>query len=245
MDSHPSISIIIPTLQEEKLISRTLGQFTPELKRRFNIEVIVSDGGSTDETVSLSQSRAEVVVESQSLVKQNIAIGRNLGSKCAKGQFLVFINADTLFENPEELFETIIKKIPWRKSIAATCNVRVYPEEEKDVDRIIHSIFNAYFCFLNAIGMGMGRGECHIIPKAVFERSGGYNESIAAGEDYELFLRLRRIGKIVFLRNLTVYESPRRYRKYGYFRITVLWFLNALGVLVVKRAIVNEWKPVR
>ena len=50
---------------------------------------------------------------------------------------------------------------------------------------------------------------------------------------------------IAFVRSLIVYESPRRYRRYGYMRITLLWLLNGLGVLLFKRSLVHEWKPVR
>jgi GT2 family glycosyltransferase len=112
-------------------------------------------------------------------------------------------------------------------------------------DKVYHGFFNWYFRILNVLGMGMGRGECHVMRAETFRSIGGYNEAIAAGEDYELFMRLRRIGKISFVRDLTVYESPRRYRRYGYMRITFLWMLNGLGVLLFRRAMVREWKPVR
>ena len=68
--------------------------------------------------------------------------------------------------------------------------------------------------------MGMGRGECHIVKRELFERAGGYDESLGAGEDFELYTRrLRKYGKIVICKDLTVYESPRRYRKFGYIRV--------------------------
>ena len=97
----------------------------------------------------------------------------------------------------------------------------------------------------NLLGMGMGRGECHVMRAETFRSSGGYDAALAAGEDYELFLRLHRTGRIAFLREVTVYESPRRYRRYGYARITMLWLLNGLGVLFLKRSMVQEWTPVR
>ena len=46
------ISIIVPTLNEEKLILQVLRQFEPGLKDKFNLEVIVSDGGSKDSTLN-------------------------------------------------------------------------------------------------------------------------------------------------------------------------------------------------
>jgi GT2 family glycosyltransferase len=123
--------------------------------------------------------------------------------------------------------------------------VNIYPEESTTTDWAFHNFFNGYFWLLNVLGMAMGRGECHVMRREMFEAAGGYDESIPAGEDYEFFLRLRRHGRIAFVRSLTVFESPRRFRKYGYLRISLLWFLNALSVFLFRRSISEEWKPVR
>ena len=129
--------------------------------------------------------------------------------------------------------------------VAATCNVRVNPEEEILADRLFHVVFNCYCRFLNAIGLGMGRGECQVVRKSVFDQAGGYNESIPAGEDFEFFMRLRHIGKISFISACTVFESPRRYRSYGYTRTALLWFVNGLSVVLFRRSLSRRWTPVR
>jgi glycosyltransferase involved in cell wall biosynthesis len=245
LTSLPRISIIIPALQEEKLITRTLKQFTPELRQRYNFEVIVSDGGSTDKTVELANDYADIVIEHTDAMKQNISRGRNVGAKSASGEILIFLNADTLIEEPASFFQKMIDLVNNSRNIAATCSVLVYPAEETVLDRVFHNFFNWYFWMLNIVGMGMGRGECHVMKKETFEKIGGYDEKIAAGEDYEMFLRLRRKGKIAFVRSVLVYESPRRYRKYGYARISLLWFLNAFMVLFFQRSMVKEWAPIR
>ena len=53
------ISIIIPTLNEEKLITQTLKQFDCDIKKNFGLEVIVSDGGSTDSTLEIARNYAD------------------------------------------------------------------------------------------------------------------------------------------------------------------------------------------
>jgi glycosyltransferase involved in cell wall biosynthesis len=241
----PRISVIIPSLQEEGLIAATLRQFTPEIRARYRLEIIVSDGGSTDRTVCLAKECADLVVERNPVEKENISIGRNHGARHARGDIFVFINADVLVGNVDEFFRLAGETIAERQVAAATCNVLIYPAEERLVDKLFHNFFNGYFYLLNVFGMGMGRGECHIMRREVFEGVGGYNEALAAGEDYELFVRLRRLGRIAYLPDLDVYESPRRYRRYGYLWITGLWFLNGIWAFLFKRSFVHQWKPVR
>ena len=121
----------------------------------------------------------------------------------------------------------------------------MYPEEERRTDRWYHGFYNWFFYMMNRVGMGMGRGECHVIRRGEFENVRGYANRIVAGEDYELFRRLERRGRIRFLRELLVYESPRRYRKFGYAYVTASWFLNFLAIFFLRRSIMDEWKPVR
>ena len=81
--------------------------------------------------------------------------------------------------------------------------------------------------------------------REVFTRVRGYADRIAAGEDYDMFRRLEKAGHVKFLRDVVVFESPRRYRKYGYAYVTASWFLNFLAVFFLRRSILSEWKPVR
>ena len=245
MNDSPRFSIIIPTLQEETVLRRTLEQFTDDLRRRFNFEIIISDGGSTDGTLAIARTYGDIVVEYDPACKQNISSGRNRGAAVARGDIFFFLNADVLIEDTDRFFSLMLETIRRPEISAATCNVNIYPEEANIPDWIFHNCFNGYFWFLNLVGMGMGRGECHVIRKTVFESVGGYNEAMAAGEDYDLFLRIEKIGRIKFVRSLTVFESPRRFRKYGYVWISFLWFVNALSVFLFRKSLVDEWKPIR
>ena len=97
----PRISIVIPALNEEKLIGRILDSFPRELRRRIAAEVIVSDGGSTDLTTVIAKESADVLVVHGERRRQTIAEGRNAGAAVARGELLAFINADTLPQDPE------------------------------------------------------------------------------------------------------------------------------------------------
>ena len=245
MKYSPAISVIIPTLNEEKLISQTLAQFTSEIKNQYRIQLIISDGGSKDKTLERLSPLVDILTSVQPGVKQNIPEGRNAGALKATGELLYFFNADTLIRNINEFFDITSKSFINPKILASTCRIRVFPDEALLKDKLFHNFYNFYVRSLNFLGMGMGRGECHIIRKDIFNRLKGYNESLSAGEDYDLFRRIRRIGKIKFCGKLTVYESPRRYRKFGYKKVVGDWIRNSLSVYFKNKSSSEEWEAVR
>jgi len=261
------ISVIIPTLNEEKLLPQCLGQFTAEIKQKFGIEIIVSDGGSTDATVEIATKYADKVLgkaDSSELIadsnniplsaisyqlsasRQTIAEGRNLGAAKAEGDILVFLNADTIIPNIESFFELSTQHLALSTNLVALAvKVEVISSERKLSDTIFHAFFNRYVSLLNLVGIAMGRGECQIVRREAFKKVGGYNESLAAGEDFEFYKRLSKFGKIRYDPKLLVYESPRRYRKYGYPKVYAQWVMNAFSILFTKKAASKAWEEVR
>ncbi|MDC1067565.1 hypothetical protein OAQ99_00245 [Candidatus Kapabacteria bacterium] len=91
----------------------------------------------------------------------------------------------------------------------------------------------------------MGRGECQIIRKDIFEEVGKYNSTIAAGEDFDLFHKVAKKYKIKFANDIVVFESPRRFRKKGYLNTIFLWFINSVSVLFSGKSISKKWEKVR
>ena len=136
-----NISIIVPTLNEEKLLPNLLKQVcNKKLKGKYNIEIIASDGGSTDRTLEVANIFADKVLEHVNGKQQNIAEGRNIGAAEANGEILVFLNGDTRIENTELFFRRIINIFANSKYLAMTCNVKVFPEESKLIDNIFTSL---------------------------------------------------------------------------------------------------------
>ncbi len=243
---NPKISIIIPVLEEEKLLPVVLSNFTPSILKKYSAELIISDGGSTDKTVEIAKMFTSKMVVHRGNYRQTIAEGRNRGAEIASGNILVFINGDTVPSDVEKWFSFILE---WEKNnpkeIALAFKVRGFPDEENWKDKLFYFFHNNYVRFLNAIGLGMGRGECQVVRKEQFWKVGGYNPRISAGEDFDLYRRLAKIGKIRFVDEVCVYESPRRYRKYGYFRILLRWLLNGIFVMLFNKSFSNDWEPIR
>ena len=239
-------SIIIPTLNEEKLLPELLKQINnPELRSKFDIEIIVSDGGSKDKTIELALDSSDIIKVHTLHERQNIAGGRNAGAKYASGEILIFINGDVLVPDIIDFFKYIESNFVNSKYLGMTCRVKVFPSEEILLDKLYHAGYNSYFRMLNSLGLGMGRGECQIVRKEVFVKVNGYNEKLAAGEDFDLFRRIRQLGKILYAKDIRVYESPRRFRKIGYKGVTWSWVKNGFSVLLKNKSISKEWEQVR
>lgn len=245
----PVISVIIPTLQEEKLLEKTLLCFSQELQNKYALEVIISDGGSTDKTIDIARRFTHNIIVHSKQKRQTIAEGRNDGASIAQGNVLLFINADTIIEKPEQFIQYVYD---WaehneKKNYAAlACSVHVIPSERTLSDAAFHGFFNNYIrFFVNVLGIGMGRGECQIIRSNVFRELGGYNATVSAGEDFDLFRRIARKYKVHYAPELVVYESPRRFRRYGYTRLLWSWTINALAVMITGKSISKEWEPIR
>lgn len=239
-------SIIIPTLNEEKLLPLLLEQLTNKnFREQFETEIIVSDSGSSDCTVEIAITYADKVVVNTSLRNGNIAICRNNGAKVASGQVLIFLNSDILIDNPIRFFNFINNNFINSHYLAMTCDVRISPEQEIIKDKFFHFAFNNYFRLLNNYVTGMGRGECQVIRKNTFNKLNGYNENLAAGEDFDFFRRVKREGKILYSNIICVYESPRRYRKYGYRDVAWQWLRNSHSIIFNNRSFSKVWEEVR
>jgi len=238
------ISLIIPTLNDAAALKQSLSGLTNELKQQFQVELIVSDGGSTDGTVAAANKLGAQVIAAKPGEKQNIAIGRNAGAAQARGEVLIFLDADSYPDDWSNFFSGIVREFTNNRVVAATVSVTINPAERKWRDVFWLNIFNfIFFCQL-ALGISMGRGNCQIVRASAFRQIGGYNESLAAAEDYDLYRRLGKLGKIKILRHITIYESPRRYRKYGYLRVAWWWLINSLWVTFRQQAWSKEWRRV-
>ncbi|HUV98280.1 MAG TPA: glycosyltransferase, partial [Candidatus Paceibacterota bacterium] len=90
IDEMKKISVIVPTFNEEKYIRPTLESLAGQSYRDF--ELIIKDGLSTDNTVEISREFADTVISAKDV---SIGDARNQGVRSAKGEVLVFLDADT------------------------------------------------------------------------------------------------------------------------------------------------------
>ena len=191
-----TISIIVPTLNEERTISETLAP----LLATQDVEVIVSDGGSTDDTVSKCRELGATVVAA----RKGRGPQMNAGAALASGEVLLFLHADTKLPIN---FPVVVKSILQRKCVAGAFRLRVNSSNWRL--RWIERAANWRSRYLQ-----MPYGDQGLFLSAqLFYQLGGF-PNWPLMEDYELCRRLKRRGRIQ-LADETATTSARRWEKLG------------------------------
>ncbi len=173
------VSIVIPTLNESGRIGALLRAL--QAQTYTPLEIIVCDGDSTDGTPDIVRQ-----FENVRLLKtaRGTSRQRNLGGKNASGPLLIFMDADDL---PPPDFVAKVARSYRRVPFAVACPWFVACDSGLLV-RAIYLLFNLLF-FAGQSTVRMGSGVCLITPKTVFEKCGGFDESLHLGEDIH-YIRL-------------------------------------------------------
>jgi rSAM/selenodomain-associated transferase 2 len=205
------LSIILPVLNEAPAITQTLRTLQP--LREAGHEVIVVDGGSTDDTLSLSIPYADKVLQSP----QGRSLQMNAGAKLASGEILLFLHADTLL--PPGTDHLIPREMNGKKKEWGRFDVKL--SGRHPLFRIIEVLMN-WRSRLSHIATG---DQAIFVRKELFEKIGGFPE-IDLMEDIALCRILKKYGKPLCLRQ-TVLTSSRRWEEKGFLRtILLMWSLR-------------------
>jgi rSAM/selenodomain-associated transferase 2 len=205
------VSVIIPTWNEAASLAGTLER----IGRDAAEEVIVVDGGSTDETVRIA-SRYAIVIESS----RGRGLQQNLGAGHATGDVLLFLHADCRLEPgwPAEL-----RHVAGRAGFAAGA-FRMAIDSRRPIYRAIERGGD-----LRVRWLGLPYGDQGIfVRRETFERLGGF-PAVAFMEDLLFMQRVRRTGRVALLGH-RIHISPRRWEQVGPIRQTIRnWALTALA----------------
>lgn len=239
------ISIVIPTLNEERRIAQTLQRLKDTLVGDF--EIIVSDGGSKDKTVKIARTLADNVIVHEGSNRQTIAGGRNAGAKAATGEFIAFLDADVTIAHPKILFPGAVELFAKHIELLGLCvSVKVESALATRADKFFSALVNnAHVLFNNILHIGSAMGEFQMVRRETFIRVGGYREDLVAGEDNELFWRFNKIGRTRLVKKWIVYHSGRRAHQIGWFKLISVWVVNVISVYLFKRSVSKEWTEIR
>ena len=204
------ISVIIPTYNESGQIERTLKSIFQHACAEHLTEVIVVDGGSTDNTILLASKAGGKVGKSK--IKGRAA-QLNSGAALATGSILYFLNADTI--PPPGFSNEIIKAVQTGK----TCgSFRLAFDENHWFLKV-----NAWFTRFNLNCFRFGDQSLFVV-KSLFEQTGGFKENHLLLEDQEIIKRLNKKGKFILIPK-PVITSARKYRANGIYKTQAVFFL--------------------
>jgi len=204
----PVVSIVVPVLNEAALI----GPFLRQLQTlRPAVEVIVVDGGSSDETLMIASPLANRVFRAP----RGRAPQMNAGAEIATGATLWFLHAD--LRMPANAIEKIQATLEDER-LAGGCFRLRYPRREW-IYRVSDSLGNVG---VNVFGFALGDHGI-FCRRSAFVRAGGY-PIVPILEDAELYRRLRAIGRMKQLREEIV-SDPRTFETRGRYRTTAVYFL--------------------
>jgi glycosyltransferase involved in cell wall biosynthesis len=232
----PKLSIVIPTFQEERYIEATLSKLAGT-KTDVPFEIVVVDGGSTDGTVQKAKRFTNKVY---TIHERGISKARNFGAQKASGDVVLFLDADV--NPPPGFVEKMLEIFKDTRIGGATCNIM--PAQAKVAERFFFHFYNKLIRFACRF-KPHSRGEFLAVRKALFWAVEGFDEELPCLEDHDLAQRLSKNGKFVFVDDVTVFESMRRFRKLGFPKVLGTWFVDYISFLVRGRPISAIWKPVR
>ncbi len=209
------ISIIIPTYNEELVIEKTLKNIL-KLECIADSEIIVVDGGSSDQTVKIANKYAVTI----SSVKGK-GIQLNTGAKKAIGSILFFVHADMTL--PKDVLKAIDEKVNI-EGYDGGGFANEFSTDNKKI-KVLGRILNFRIINKEQSDKKIFYGDNGIfVKKSTFEKLGGFKE-IPIMEDYDFSLRLRDKFNSLKIDHPKIIVDARRHLNNGFIKTRIQWIV--------------------
>jgi rSAM/selenodomain-associated transferase 2 len=207
------ISVIIPTLNEAKILDQSLSRLSPQLKDH---ELIIVDGGSTDETPLIAKRYGRAIAAERGRARQS-----NAGAAAARGAILLFLHADVWLDTGAlKGVETAISA----GYVGGAFKQRI--EGDHPLYRLIESAAN-----FRAKRMRIFYGDGGIfVRRTYFDQIGGFPD-IPIMEEVRFSRKLCQHGEVTLVER-GIHISARRWQQNGILRTTLTnWLITLLYLL--------------
>ena len=198
-----NLSIIIPTINEERNISRLLNQLLSNSNSN-QYEIIVVDGGSTDGTLKVVDGFTQVrLLHSENCSR---AAQMNIGALHAQFDVLYFVHADLIL--PDSFFTDI--QLALSKSFYGGYRYRFDAGTPLLWINSFFTRFPMMWC--------RGGDQTLFITRSLFDKLQGFDEYYCVMEDFDLLRRAKEIAKYHIIQKEVV-VSARKYTDNGYLKV--------------------------
>ncbi len=206
------LSIIIPTLNEEKYLSLLLKSIKKQSFR--NYEIIIADAGSKDRTVEIAKRYGCKIIPGGLPAR-----GRNNGAKAAGGELLLFLDAEAVL--PEHFLEKTLSEFRKRKLSIASCGLE--PITKNKAYKVLHNIlYNLPAHLLENVFPYAS--NFILVKKEIHQKIRGFDEGITLGEDHAYARKAAEIAKFGFLKIAKLTLLPRRFQNEGWLTISAKYY---------------------
>ncbi len=240
MQDH-KISLVICAYNEEKYIGKCLEAAIKNSDGKF-FEIIVINNASTDRTKEIAEKYPGVRVVDEHKKGQVQARQRSYFE--VTGDIVAYIDADTLM--PENWVDILIQEFTKNPTLACLSGPYIYYDLPK-WQKFAVSLYWQLFAYPTYLIVGyMAVGGNFAIRKDVLDKMNGFDTAILFyGEDTDIAQRASKFGKVKFKLNFFMYSSARRLAGEGISKIGLIYVMNFLSVVFIKKPVTKTYKDIR
>jgi glycosyltransferase involved in cell wall biosynthesis len=208
------LSIVIPVKNEAKSLPLILGSI--KAQSFTDLEVIVAISADTTD----DSRRVAEAFGARTVVGGMPGPGRNRGAEVAKGDVILFLDADIIL--PPGFLAGTVAEFKRRRLGVATCFIQ--PLSERLDDKFFHDVFNLYMKMVAEFSPH-APGFCIFAQHDLHDAIKGFDEEIKLAEDHDYVMRAARIGRYGILKSFKIPVSVRRFERDGRLNIAMKMLL--------------------
>lgn len=244
------LSFVIPAYNEECYINDCLSSIIDQTKKCFyqcEIEIIVVNNASTDNTKQIASSYPNVIVVDEP--RKGLTYARQAGYEASTGDLIANVDADCRLT--DGWIDRVIKTFLIEKNLAALSGPFIYYDITASKRFFIGIFYSTAFItyvinrYILRVG-SMVQGGNFIINRKHLEKIGGFNLDISFyGEDTDIARRLHEVGNVIFTYKLKMFSSARRLKHEGILTMAWKYSINYLWTIFMKKPFDDKYIDIR